>query len=111
MIEFCLDWIPAAVSALFAGLAFLFSRIPSGLERLETLKLEILAFLTTEGLNHDEFLNNLGHYSNLKKAASYLGKKYTKARWSNLLMAAVIELKNSGHEELFSLSNAPPKPN
>ena len=106
MFEFCIDWLPATVSAFFAGLTFVFSQMPSSQERLEILKIKILDILE-DSKKSDEFISKTINYDySAKEAGKLLGKKYSKKKWSNLIRPAVVQLKNSGYTGKFESSSS-----
>ena len=115
----------AAVSAFFAGLAFLFSKRVSRREMVDTLKLEILllvsvvegreAWITMVNISKryegggvgprvDRLAGLLGvrHQSRLKSKRK--GKsEYEKDKWMVLIPVALEELKKEGYKDLLGL--------
>ena len=101
----------AVLSALFAGLAFVFSRRLSPREKLDILKAEILRVVSIEYSKKDwDFLwiNSTVHEGDgvgpdARSLAIVLGPKYIKYQWVVLIPAAVEELKHEGYGDLLGL--------
>ena len=111
----------AAISAFFAGLAFLFSKRVSRREMVDTLKLEILQVVSTVqgreawikmatisrmyegggvGPRMDRLAGLLGvMYQSKRKRKS----KYQKDKWMALLPIALEELKQEGYRGLLGM--------
>ena len=111
----------AAISAFFAGLAFLFSRRVSRREMVDILKLEILQVVSTVqgreawikmatisrmyegggvGPRMDRLAGLLGiMYQSKRKRKS----KYQKDKWMALLPIALEELKQEGYRGLLGM--------
>ena len=115
----------AAISALFAGLAFLFSRRVSRREMIDILKLEILQVVSTvqgreawikmatisrmyegEGVGPriDRLAGLLGvMYQSKLKFNRKRKSKYQKDKWMALLPIALEELKKEGYKDLLGI--------
>jgi len=111
----------AAISAFFAGLAFLFSRRVSRREMVDILKLEILQVVSTVqgreawikiatisrmyeggevGPRIDRLAGLLGvMYQSKRKRKS----KYQKDKWLIILPIALEELKKEGYKDLLGM--------
>ena len=100
----------AAVSAIFAGLAFQFSRIPSRRDMVDTLKVEILRIVyTTEGRNswvsvvHNSEVYEDYFGPNPESLAVLLPRKYRNKKWVYLILPALEELKREGYRDVLDL--------
>ena len=100
----------AAVSAICALLAFLFSRKLSRREMVDTLKLEILRVVSTlEGRNKWRDTVDKSYHENNQIGASIrvlvglLGPDYQEQKWILLLSVAIQELKNEGNDRLLGM--------
>ena len=101
----------AAVSAFFAGLAFLFSRRLSTREKIDILKAEILRFVSivenrqawvTMGILSRQ-IEGWGIGPDVRSLADFLGAKYKKEKWVVLIPAAIEELRHEGYSQLLGL--------
>ena len=110
----------AAISALFAGLAFLFSRRVSRREMVDILKMEILQVVSTvqgrEGWLQVVAISKKydgGPGPRIDRLAGLLGvmyqskrkrkTKYQKDKWMALLPIALEELKKEGYKDLLGM--------
>ena len=115
----------AAISAFFAGLAFLFSKRVSRRDMVDTLKLEILllvsvvegreAWITMVNISKryegggvgpriDRLAGLLGVMYQSKLKSKRKGKsEYEKDKWMTLLPVALEELKREGYKDLLGL--------
>ncbi|MDE0397687.1 MAG: hypothetical protein OXL96_07795 [Candidatus Poribacteria bacterium] len=110
----------AAISALFAGLAFLFSRRVSRREMVDILKMEILQVVSTvqgrEGWLQVVAISRMydgGAGPRIDRLAGLLGgmyqskrkrkSKYQKDKWMALLPIALEELKKEGYKDLLGM--------
>ena len=100
--------IAAVFSAAAAVLAVWFSRQLSTRERIDILKGEILGVLSTaQGQKAWIKINTLSSSTSvyggpkIVDLAKILNRKYRKDKWIRLLPAALEELKNEGHGNLF----------
>ena len=103
--------VAAAISAVFAGLVFLFSRRLSRREMVDALKLEILRVVSSVQGRHDwqlMVMNSTIHEGGgvgpiAETLAVLLPRKYRKKKWVNLIPPALEELKQEGHRDKLGL--------
>ena len=100
----------AVVSAIFAGLAFMFSRKPSRRDVVDTLKIEILRLVyTTDGRNSwVDVVHNSEVYEdyfgpNPESLVVLLPRKYRNKKWVYLILPALEELKREGYRDVLDL--------
>ena len=115
----------AAISAFFAGLAFLFSKRVSRREMVDTLKLEILLLVSVvegreawiEMVNTSKIYEGGGVGPRVNRLAGLLGviyqsklkskrkgkSEYEKDKWMVLIPVALEELKKEGYKNLLGL--------
>ena len=100
----------AAVSAICALLAFLFSRKLSRREMVDTLKLEILRVVSTlEGRKKwadtvkESYRENSQIGASIRVLVGLLGPDYQEQKWILLLSVAIQELKNEGNDRLLGM--------
>ena len=114
----------AAVSAFFAGLAFLFSKRVSRREMVDTLKLEILLVVSVVegrktwitmvniskryegggvGPRVERLAGLLGVMYQSKLKSKRKGTEYEKDKWMVLIPVALEELKKEGYKDLLGL--------
>ena len=99
----------AAISAISALLAFLFSRRLSRRDMVDILKIEILRVVSSvQGREvwikyHRYYLTHTGGRSGptARTLAGLLGRKYKKEKWMILVLVAIEELKKEGYRDLL----------
>ena len=99
----------AAISAISALLAFLFSRRLSRRDIVDILKIEILRVISSvQGRDawikyHRYYLTRTGGRSGptARTLAGLLGRKYKKEKWMILVLVALEELKKEGYRDLL----------
>ena len=101
----------AVVSAIFAGLAFMFSRKPSRRDVVDTLKIEILRLVyTTDGRNSwVDVVHNSEVYEdyfgpNPESLVVLLPHEYRGEEWISLILPALEELKREGYRDFLGLT-------
>ena len=105
--------VAAAISAVFAGLAFLFSRRPSRRDMIDILKIEILQIVSSvksrkrwiETIGRSMYLEGAGLGPRAGSLAACLGPKYQKRKWVVLIPVALEELKREEYGELLGTEN------
>ena len=99
----------AAISAISALLAFLFSKKLSRRDMVDTLKIEILRLVSSvQGREvwikyHRYYLTHTGGRSGptARTLAGLLGRKYKKEKWMILVLVAIEELRKEGYRDLL----------